>query len=215
MHAATKKAGLELTQLVTPTTPQERMKRIAAVSEGFVYLVSVTGQSLYQQNAVCLISRHRDPGSIMWAFAKQFGTLKKGLTLSSSLYTNARHIVLYLNRSPSKEGASFHHGSASWISQNSRSWKQRVKHWMLVTGVTGGRAKNQARVQGLIKLLREVTADAKSVAVGFGVSGPEQVWPFLTSALQCLQALSRPCYSATHHHKYYISKSNVACFFLV
>jgi len=46
MHAATKKAGLELTQLVTPTTPQERMKRIAAVSEGFVYLVSVTGQSL-------------------------------------------------------------------------------------------------------------------------------------------------------------------------
>ena len=43
MQAATKAAGLELTQLVTPTTPQERMKRIAAVSEGFVYLVSVTG----------------------------------------------------------------------------------------------------------------------------------------------------------------------------
>lgn len=83
MQGATKRAGLELTQLVTPTTPQERMKRIAAVSEGFVYLVSVTG-------------------------------------------------------------------------------------------VTGGRATNQARVQGLIKLLREVTADAKSVAVGFGVSGPDQ-----------------------------------------
>jgi tryptophan synthase alpha chain len=45
MQGATKRAGLELTQLVTPTTPQERMKRIAAVSEGFVYLVSVTGQS--------------------------------------------------------------------------------------------------------------------------------------------------------------------------
>jgi len=83
MQAATKAAGLELTQLVTPTTPQDRMKRIAAVSEGFVYLVSLTG-------------------------------------------------------------------------------------------VTGGRATNQSRVQGLIKLLREVTADAKSVAVGFGVSGPEQ-----------------------------------------
>ena len=45
MQSATKKAGLELTQLVTPTTPQERMKRIAAVSEGFVYLVSVTGNA--------------------------------------------------------------------------------------------------------------------------------------------------------------------------
>lgn len=44
MQAATKAAGLELTQLVTPTTPQDRMKRIAAVSEGFVYLVSLTGQ---------------------------------------------------------------------------------------------------------------------------------------------------------------------------
>ena len=47
MQSATKKAGLELTQLVTPTTPQERMKRIAAVSEGFVYLVSVTGRFLF------------------------------------------------------------------------------------------------------------------------------------------------------------------------
>lgn len=46
MQSATKKAGLELTQLVTPTTPQERMKRIAAVSEGFVYLVSVTGDAI-------------------------------------------------------------------------------------------------------------------------------------------------------------------------
>ena len=51
MQSATKKAGLELTQLVTPTTPQERMKRIAAVSEGFVYLVSVTGDSLLTSRA--------------------------------------------------------------------------------------------------------------------------------------------------------------------
>ena len=46
MQQATRKAGLELTLLVTPTTPQDRMKRIAAVSEGFVYLVSVTGAAL-------------------------------------------------------------------------------------------------------------------------------------------------------------------------
>lgn len=45
MQSATKGAGLELTLLVTPTTPQERMRRIADFSEGFVYLVSVTGRS--------------------------------------------------------------------------------------------------------------------------------------------------------------------------
>lgn len=43
MQEATCKAGLELVQLVTPTTPQSRMKRIAEISQGFVYLVSVTG----------------------------------------------------------------------------------------------------------------------------------------------------------------------------
>eukprot|EP00252_Welwitschia_mirabilis_P011503 TRINITY_DN25768_c0_g1_i1.p1 TRINITY_DN25768_c0_g1~~TRINITY_DN25768_c0_g1_i1.p1 ORF type:complete len:345 (-),score=68.88 TRINITY_DN25768_c0_g1_i1:177-1211(-) len=35
--------GIELVLLTTPTTPKERMKRIAEVSEGFIYLVSVTG----------------------------------------------------------------------------------------------------------------------------------------------------------------------------
>ena len=50
MRAATKKAGLELTLLVTPTTPQDRMKRIAEASEGFVYLVSVTGLSTSMHN---------------------------------------------------------------------------------------------------------------------------------------------------------------------
>ncbi|PRW56424.1 tryptophan synthase alpha chain [Chlorella sorokiniana] len=35
--------GLELVLLTTPTTPQERMRRIAQSSQGFVYLVSVTG----------------------------------------------------------------------------------------------------------------------------------------------------------------------------
>ena len=43
IRAASAKAGLELVMLVTPTTPVERMARIAEVSEGFVYLVSVAG----------------------------------------------------------------------------------------------------------------------------------------------------------------------------
>lgn len=36
-------AGLELVMLTTPTTPPERAGRIAAASQGFVYLVSVAG----------------------------------------------------------------------------------------------------------------------------------------------------------------------------
>ncbi|MEB3159700.1 MAG: tryptophan synthase subunit alpha [Synechococcus sp.] len=35
--------GLDLVLLVAPTTPAERMQRIAAASRGFTYLVSVTG----------------------------------------------------------------------------------------------------------------------------------------------------------------------------
>ena len=35
--------GLDLVLLVAPTTPAERMRRIAAASRGFTYLVSVTG----------------------------------------------------------------------------------------------------------------------------------------------------------------------------
>jgi hypothetical protein len=59
-------------------------------------------------------------------------------------------------------------------------------------------------VQGLIKLLREVTADAKSVAVGFGVSGPDQVWPFPTSALPGVLSFpllepSKACNAASHN----------------
>lgn len=36
-------AGLELTLLATPTTPAPRMRAIAELSQGFVYLVSVAG----------------------------------------------------------------------------------------------------------------------------------------------------------------------------
>ena len=41
--ALTRKAGLDLIQLVTPTTPKERAKRILDSSSGFVYCVSVAG----------------------------------------------------------------------------------------------------------------------------------------------------------------------------
>lgn len=73
--------GLELVLLTTPTTPAARMERIAANSQGFVYLVSLTG-------------------------------------------------------------------------------------------VTGMRGTMESRVEGLIESLKKATD--KSVAVGFGVSGPEQ-----------------------------------------
>lgn len=81
VRAACERAGLELVLLVTPTTPKQRMADIARASQGFVYLVSVTG-------------------------------------------------------------------------------------------VTGVQERVQARVEGLIDLLHSVTD--KSVAVGFGVSRPEQ-----------------------------------------
>eukprot|EP00892_Ulva_mutabilis_P003537 jgi/Ulvmu1/1555/UM110_0018.1 len=43
IRAALNAEGLELVLLTTPTTRKERMERIAAASQGFLYLVSVTG----------------------------------------------------------------------------------------------------------------------------------------------------------------------------
>ena len=43
LSAIASAAGLDLVLLVAPTTPAERMARIAAASRGFTYLVSVTG----------------------------------------------------------------------------------------------------------------------------------------------------------------------------
>jgi tryptophan synthase alpha chain len=40
---AAKAAGIEIILLVAPTTPKERLEAIAAKSQGFIYLVSVTG----------------------------------------------------------------------------------------------------------------------------------------------------------------------------
>lgn len=81
IREATSKAGIELVLLTTPTTPTPRMEAIANASEGFIYLVSVTG-------------------------------------------------------------------------------------------VTGIRGTMEGRVEGLVQSLRGMTD--KSIAVGFGVSGPEQ-----------------------------------------
>ncbi len=44
IREAATQAGLELILLTTPTTPKERMQAIAKASQGFVYLVSVTGR---------------------------------------------------------------------------------------------------------------------------------------------------------------------------
>lgn len=43
VRAACETAGIELVLLTTPTTPPSRMAAIAQASQGFVYLVSLTG----------------------------------------------------------------------------------------------------------------------------------------------------------------------------
>jgi tryptophan synthase alpha chain len=43
IRAALAPAGLALVQLVTPVTPEERLARLCAASEGFVYAVTMTG----------------------------------------------------------------------------------------------------------------------------------------------------------------------------
>ncbi|KAF8073088.1 TRPA1 [Scenedesmus sp. PABB004] len=49
IRAACERAGLELVLLTTPTTPKARMADIARASQGFVYLVSVTGVTGVQE----------------------------------------------------------------------------------------------------------------------------------------------------------------------
>lgn len=49
IRAACERAGLELVLLTTPTTPKSRMADIARASQGFVYLVSVTGVTGVQE----------------------------------------------------------------------------------------------------------------------------------------------------------------------
>ena len=56
-----------------------------------------------------------------------------------------------------------------------------IRFWRLHAGVTGLRTSNESRVEGLIEKLHSITD--KAVAVGFGVSGPEQV---LLSALNSM-----------------------------
>ena len=53
IREAVQAAGLELTLLATPTTPEPRMRAIAELSQGFVYLVSVAGAELGSARALC------------------------------------------------------------------------------------------------------------------------------------------------------------------
>ncbi|WP_429885425.1 tryptophan synthase subunit alpha [Geoalkalibacter halelectricus] len=43
IHPHLRAAGVDFIQLVAPTTPPERMKELAALGEGFLYFVSMTG----------------------------------------------------------------------------------------------------------------------------------------------------------------------------
>jgi tryptophan synthase alpha chain len=42
-HAACRAAGIDLVLFVAPTTPEERIERIAALASGFIYCVALTG----------------------------------------------------------------------------------------------------------------------------------------------------------------------------
>ena len=59
-----KAKGIDLVLLVAPTTPKDRMKKIANTSNGFTYLVSVTGvtgeRSLLATNVETLIRQLKD-----------------------------------------------------------------------------------------------------------------------------------------------------------
>lgn len=43
IHAELKKNGIDLISLLAPTTPADRMQRLAAAAEGYLYYVSMTG----------------------------------------------------------------------------------------------------------------------------------------------------------------------------
>ena len=58
---------IDLVLLVAPTTPKDRMKKIAATSNGFTYLVSVTGvtgeRSSLEDNVGSLVQQLKDSSS--------------------------------------------------------------------------------------------------------------------------------------------------------
>jgi len=58
---------IDLVLLIAPTTPKERMKKIAATSNGFTYLVSVTGvtgeRSSLEDNVGSLVKQLKDSSS--------------------------------------------------------------------------------------------------------------------------------------------------------
>lgn len=150
-------AGLELVLLTTPTTPLERMEAIAKVSQGFVYLVSVTGTPPQPVASLCLLSV---------AMASQWAANDRQ---SKAAYADkvycACGLAILVGHTKSQVAFSSSHLSCA--------------------GVTGQRDSMEARVEGLIDKLHGITD--KAVAVGFGVSGPEQVMlqqPCMTAHLK-------------------------------
>ena len=141
--------GLELVLLTTPTTPQARMQRIAQASEGFVYLVSLTGARRHMLCAlvfccacVCVRVWERERERVR-ALGRGSVRLLRVPTPPRFSATRARRQTNTLACAPAP------------------------------AGVTGVRGTMEARVEGLIEQLKSVTD--KAVCVGFGVSGPEQV----------------------------------------
>ena len=166
--------GLELVLLTTPTTPQERMQRIAQSSQGFVYLVSLTGAH------ACGRPADISACSVVWPPLGLPG-------VGGRAHSLAKHPAL--------------RGRGGWRPAEPACWMHPscLQHascdacpmllstvvalkWLLLTstalatataGVTGMRGNMESRVEGLITKLQSVTD--KPVCVGFGVSGPEQV----------------------------------------
>lgn len=68
--------GLDLVLLVAPTTPADRMERIAAASRGFTYLVSVTGvtgvRTSLEGRVAVLVKQLKGMGSTPWRWASAF-----------------------------------------------------------------------------------------------------------------------------------------------
>ena len=75
--------GLDLVLLVAPTTPAERMGRIAAASRGFTYMVSVTGvtgeRAQMESRVAGLVGQLKAMGPRRWPWALAFPARSKPL----------------------------------------------------------------------------------------------------------------------------------------
>ena len=60
IHAALAKEGLALVQMVTPVTPEERLAKLCASAEGFVYAVTMTGTTGKNVNVLDEVLKYMD-----------------------------------------------------------------------------------------------------------------------------------------------------------